>query len=201
MVNAKYVVNLLSNGGKAASLNIFNPKGELVHKKKFSFENSKQPYKLDIPFQAVRGEKDKDGRVIYESNARGEKRFCSYTYERTSCIIIKGDNILLEYMKVLKRKNIQQTLIRYYGPDGKLSAITFEKFNKEGRLSFSNGEDEKVFWVSGRGKVSERKKSASPSTAVALTAAFGTNLQHKAEQQKQKAEEKYFQRVYDFYLK
>lgn len=201
VVNAKYVVNLLSNGGKKASLNVFNPKGELAYKKEFSFENSRQPYKLDIPFQAVRSEKDKDGRVIYESNARGEKRFCSYTYERTSCIIIKGDNILLEYMKVLKRKNIQQTLIRYYGTDGKLAVINFEKFNKEGRLSFSNGKDEKVFWVSGRGKVSERKNSASPSTAVALTAAFGTNLQHRAEQQKQKAEEKYFQRVYDFYLK
>ena len=201
VVNAKYAVDFLSFADKGPQLSVFNNKGELVSKKQYSFEQAKQPYDLLAPFNAIESEKDRAGRTIHEKNARGEERFCSYTYERNSCIVVKGDKLLLEHIKVNKR-NRKIILLKYYTSENSAVFINFEKVGRKRRLIFNNGKGEpKVYSVSSRGVVSAQEKSDMGYATIALNPAFGGNLQRRAERQRQKEVERYLQRVYNSYLK
>ena len=104
VVNAKYAVDLLSNVVVGPVLHIYDKQGQQIKRKQYIFAPSDAPYDLTIPFHPLQTEKDRLGRVVYQKNARGEERFCSYTYERTSCMAVKGDKLLFSYVQILNKK-------------------------------------------------------------------------------------------------
>lgn len=201
VVNAKYAVDLFSNPNVGPRLTVYDNKGNWVRQKQYGFEPVDKPYNLMVSFQPLKTETDKKGRVIYQKNARGEERFCSYTYERSSCIVVRGDELLYSYIELFKRK-IRVAEIQYsYGRDVPSAFISFKQMGKTGKLIFIAGKERKEYNVSDKGYLSPVDSVTQEGKRIFTMSALGNNLKHRAEQQRQKAMDSYLQTVFDMYLK
>lgn len=201
VVNAKYAVDLFSNPNVGPRLTVYDNKGNWVRQKQYGFEPVDKPYNLMVSFQPLKTETDKKGRVIYQKNARGEERFCSYTYERSSCIVVRGDELLYSYIELFKRK-IRVAEIQYsYGRDIPSAFISFKQTGKTGKLIFIAGKERKEYNVSDKGYLSPVDSVTQEGKRIFTMSALGNNLKHRAEQQRQKAMDSYLQTVFDMYLK
>ena len=201
VVNARYAVDLLSNPKVGPRLTVYDKKGNWVRQQQYGFEPVDKPYDLLTSFKPIQTEKDKQGRVIYQKNARGEERFCSYTYERSSCIVVKGDKILYSYLELLKRKFRVAEIQYSYGRDIPSAFISFKQTGKTGQVIFGAGNERNVYNVSDKGYLSAVESESQGWKNVRAMSALGNNLKHQAEQQRKKAIDAYVQTVFDMYLK
>ena len=201
VVNAKYAVDLLSNIVVGPVLHIYDKQGQQIKRKQYIFAPSDAPYDLTIPFHPLQTEKDRLGRVVYQKNARGEERFCSYTYERTSCMAVKGDKLLFSYVQILNKKN-RVSEIRYtYGRDIPSAFITFKQTGNTKQVVFSFGNENKVYNVSANGYLSPAKGMGLQQQKFYAVSALDAALNSQSDHRKDQAMQSYVQTVFDMCLK
>lgn len=191
VVNGKYAVDIVG-ADEGIPVSIFDKKGLLVSRKVYEYPSQNISYDVLRPFEPVRVEKDRRGRVIYEKNARGEERFCSYTYSRTSCVVVQGDNLLSVYLKRNTMDKISYLLEYKSGNDKTMLRYT-RTSPRQGDLAVFSGKTVKRYSVSKRGNLTPWNAQQEVNRAQTLTG--------RVSQEKEKAFQQHLSQIYKKYFK
>ena len=194
VVNGKYAVDIVGEH-KGVPVSIFDKKGQLVSQKLYDFPTDSVNYNVLAPFEPIQVEKDRRGRVIYEKNARGEERFCSYTYGRTSCVVVRGDQLLASFSK--KSLMGKQSYFLEYRSGKNDHLIRFTRTgSRSGDLTYFGNKTVKSYTVSRRGKLSQWEPKGKQKLVLPVS-----RLTDRVTQEKEKAFQQHLTEIYKKYFK